>query len=106
MQALPIIKQPTVNTNQPSESKNSQNFKLVSKVQSGENLPWRGEWWTKQMLDDEWMQDKAQGWQRSMKIEEIWGEEGVGFVGEEEEQGRRRSGMRACVREGEEGIFF
>ena len=46
------------------------------------------------MLDDERMQDKAQGWQRSMKISKIWGKNRVGFAWKKKKNKEEEEGMR------------
>ena len=106
MQAFPIIEQPKASTNSTNKMQEFQkisSWKLKRRVEitylGGENdeQNWK--------LDDEIMQDEAQGWQNSVKIWKIWGKNWVGFVGswvEEEEE----EVLCVCVREGEEGNFF
>ena len=105
MQALPIIKQLTVNTNQPTESKNSSKFSnLRDNGKVEKTYLWEENDEREQMLDDQIMQYEWMGCKGSEKIEEIWGGEGVGFVGfvvrKKKKTWRRRvCAWCVCVRE-------
>ena len=59
-------------------------------------------------LDDEIMQDEAQGWQNSVKIWKIWGKNRVGIAWKKKKnKEEEEEGMCACVRgAGKRGFKF